>query len=158
MQKVIAQVYEDTLSFYCYTIKFFRRRASLLIFKLSWKDMDSRVQEIVDDMKRHRELVDMEAQAEDIERSQRERDVVKESILEKAKIRMARNRKECLTWLGAEEVHPRQMKEDALSRQAPETGSWFLNSTELRGWMEGKHHLWLHGKPGAGKYPPDCLI
>lgn len=152
MQNVIAQVYGDILNFYCYTIKFFRRRAALMILKLSYNDIDRRIGDIVEDMKRHQKLVDLEAQAEDIERSQRERDAYKTAELEKAKAKVAKDRKACLTWLGADEIHPRQMKEDALHRRAPSTGSWLLKSEELRGWLTEKNHVWLHGKPGAGTY------
>lgn len=39
-----------------------------------------------------------------------------------------------------------------LNRRAPETGEWFLNSSEFKTWLEGTHQtLFCPGIPGAGK-------
>lgn len=150
MQTVVILVYEDILEFYGVAIKFFRRRLLHLILKLSWNDINVRIRHIIDNMKRHQDLVDKEAQAEDIERSQRQREDARTKMQTELLERTSRKKKEVMAWLGSVEHLPRGMRENSLQKMADGTGEWLLRSSELQDWMSGTHHLWLHGKPGAG--------
>lgn len=152
MQKIIAYIYEDILEFYLWSIKFFRRRTGDLMLSLGFKDIKVRAGDFIANLKRHQELVDKEAQAKDIERSQQQRDNERYEKLRCANERIAEERLVCLKWVrGSVDRLPWDMKQQALSKKTEDTGSWLLQSTELEGWMQSKHHLWLHGKPGAGK-------
>lgn len=82
-------------------------------------------------MKRHQELVDIEAQAEHFKRSQRDREAGRGQLAEKMKEMPARKRKECLDWLSSTDIST--PKDEALSKRTPGTGPWLLRLPELSG-------------------------
>lgn len=149
MQHVIALMYEDILQFYRRAIKIFRRRAWTIIFSLSWADFETRFRQLLNNMQRHQQLIDNEAQAEAINAAQIARETDQETLEEKLKERLARKRKECGIWLASADAS--SLKDEAVQKRTRGTGRWLLNSVELNEVFNGKAHLWLHGKPGAGE-------
>lgn len=64
-------------------------------------------------------------------------------------------------WLGTE-VQAQKLKLDWLStRSHAGTSGWILNHMKFRSWLQrgrGKPVLWIHGKPGSGKFPIEAKM
>ena len=54
-----------------------------------------------------------------------------------------------IKWLAT--TDPNSNHSAARQKWEPETGAWFLLSSEFGQWLQSKRSLWLHGIPGAGK-------
>ena len=54
-----------------------------------------------------------------------------------------------IKWLATTDPHSNHSA--ARQKWEPETGAWFLLSSEFGQWLQSKKSLWLHGIPGAGK-------
>ncbi|KAF8241747.1 hypothetical protein K440DRAFT_608219 [Wilcoxina mikolae CBS 423.85] len=152
IQNVIALLYDDILEFYRRTLKFFRRRAWDMFFRLAWGDFQSRFGYIVDNIRRHQQLIDSEACAEEIDQAHRARELAREQLEESLRQAQMKRRKECANWLSPADM---ETDKDTASRvKTPGTTEWLLRTRELKDWIHGGQAVravWLSGIPGAGK-------
>lgn len=145
-QQIIVRIHTYIIEFYCETIKFFGRRASLTIFEIGRLDLEDKIRCIVDDIQAERKLLDItDIQDADVEKSHGEREDKKRATSVNARERVTADRELCRFWLGSSNVDPRGELEDARARKTKSTGSWLVQLTELRQWICGRTHLWLHG-------------
>ena len=68
-----------------------------------------------------------------------------------------KRRQAIYTWLKAIEMENEQHHFATIRSQYPNTGRWLLEHTTFKEWFDPQFTtlptlLWLHGKPGAGKY------
>ncbi|KAL6714142.1 hypothetical protein ACLMJK_008636 [Lecanora helva] len=161
---VMGYFYSDILEFHRRSYKFFRRRAWKVIFDSTWKTFNLRFHGILENLRKHRDLIDQEANAINVAESKIWRDEQlsyirqwriehDEQIQVLEKERFATYTRHALAWLGAKDD-----QDDALTRlltkSDPSTSHWALKSDQVTSWLDQGSEaavLWLNGKPGAGK-------
>ena len=134
------------------------------MFESLWKTFNLRFQGILEDMRKHRDLIDQEAATTDIVESKAWRDIHLEQIrqwrVERAqdlerteKERLASQIRDTMNWLGADEE-----QEDIYAKllRAYETNDshWILKESTVVSWLEDGRDCavaWINGKPGAGR-------
>ena len=135
-----------------------------IIFESLWKTFNLRFQSILDSLRKHRDLIDQEANTIDIAESKIWRDCQLDEIrqwrtennerlqvLERG--RSAAQIKRAITWLLATEG-----QEDVLSKRSRKGDSredhWVSKESAIVSWssqMRNSTVVWLSGKPGAGE-------
>ena len=133
------------------------------MFESLWKTFNLPFQGILENLRKHRDLIDQEAATIDIVESKAWRDKHLEQIREwrverahdlevKEKELRSRQIRETTSWLGASEE---QDDYHARLLRAYENGDahWILKEPLVISWLENSRHcpvVWLNGKPGAG--------
>jgi hypothetical protein len=127
-----------------------------VFFDTLWKDFGVRFLGILENLERHRDLVDKEASAIAIIEAKKWRVQQQDDIDRIEGERRDRQFQDCISWLAIDD----RSQEDALhklsQRRQEGTCEWVLTSSQLRMWVEDQHEepvLWLKGIPGAGKSP-----
>lgn len=136
-----------------------------MVFDSLWKTFDSRFQGILKSLKKHRDLIDHEANIIDITEARLWRSeqlqYIKQWRAERAddldraeRERCSAQTREVLAWLDPSEEH-----EDVLARLLRAGDStddhWALKEKSILSWIEQGQDplvLWLNGKPGAGEW------
>ena len=135
-----------------------------MMFDSLWKSFDLRFNMILESMRKHRDLIDLEANANNIVEAKLWRTTQLEHITrwrlevseatKRAEIeRAASHVREASVWLKAS-----QTQEDRLDRLSASVSNasnkWILDQDKISSWMnhDAKYtFVWLHGKPGAGE-------
>ncbi|KAG8532913.1 uncharacterized protein KY384_002791 [Bacidia gigantensis] len=121
-QHVIGLFYADILEFHRRAYKFFRRRAWTMVFGSLWKTFNFRFLGILENLRKHRNLIDSEANAINIAESRAFRtsqlDIISswraqraDEIDKEERNRLNTHIRETMAWLGATEI-----PEDVLTR------------------------------------------
>ena len=135
-----------------------------MVFDSLWKTFDGRFQTILESLRKHRDLIDQEANAINISEARAWRSKELEYIRE---WRVERNEKidraehvhqstqvrEATLWVGADEE-----QEEILARLSRTSNStddhWVTKNPMILSWLEssrGHSVVWLNGKPGGGE-------
>ena len=136
------------------------------MFDSLWKTFNLRFQGILENLKRHRDLIDAEANAISIAEAKAYRstqlDYIRQWRADRAyeidkteRERLYSQTREALAWLGANEG-----QEDIYARFSKTCddshGHWTLKDPIITSWLgQGGRDdsvVWLNGKPGAGEY------
>ncbi|PON29051.1 NACHT domain-containing protein [Trichoderma gamsii] len=162
-QETLAVFYADILHFHKNAYKFVRRSGWKLLFLTSWVRFQRRLDNIVEDMKRHIDLVDKEANVLNIAQAQemrrdirawREQNVEKvKSLEDKQAIKQYQS---IVAWMNIDESDQLAIFESLVSerRSYPKTCWWIFETAKVSSWLEKRPEspiLWLQGTPGAGK-------
>ncbi|KAI1388865.1 uncharacterized protein F4822DRAFT_429482 [Hypoxylon trugodes] len=162
-QQTLAVFYADILQFHRHAYIFVRRKSWKLFFLTSWGRFERRFDNILDDMKRHGELVDLQANAHGVSDIRQVREDIKSWRVE-SRTRMnewnnqqtSKQLESIVTWLKSEESGQLAILETILIEGDKYDGtcSWALNNTRIKCWLQSKPDppvLWLQGSPGSGK-------
>ncbi|KAH7343012.1 hypothetical protein BKA65DRAFT_587311 [Rhexocercosporidium sp. MPI-PUGE-AT-0058] len=154
VSQALALVYEDILEFHRNTYLFLRRGAWHIFFDSLWKDFGARFLGILENLERHRDLVDREASTIAIIEAKKWRAKQQDNLEQLEDERRDRQLQDCISWLAIDD----RSQEDALEKlsdlRQEGTCDWILESSQLRTWVEDRNAepvLWLKGIPGAGK-------
>lgn len=123
-----------------------------------WRTFEDSFGVILNNLNRHKDLIDNEATAAHISAAYEDR---KAALLEDQRRQNNRDREyiqELRAWLaptcyGVEESNCRDIR-----NQYPNTGNWLLGDDKFKAWldpraaMNGFSFLWLTGIPGSGNY------
>jgi hypothetical protein len=167
-------IYSDILEFHKRAIRFFSERGranhrSLLggppllirgctvwrqVFRSMWKDFKTRFQHILDDLRRHRELIESQANLLHIQQYQRDRVKTLDQLDRLEETEGQKRYVAVMEWvLGGQTKLDHDSACDARS-EYPGSGRWLLKNPELENWKEAdtpvSSILWLNGIPGAG--------
>ena len=125
------------------------------IFRSAWKDFKTRFQHILDDLCRHRTLIESQANLVQIQQSQRDYAQLQLSF---SKIEEAERKEKTLAiinWLSSADVALDQEAAEAAQCEHPGSGSWVFENEIVKPWIDPNNSLipyvWLLGIPGAGK-------
>jgi hypothetical protein len=125
------------------------------LFRSAWKDFNTRFQHILDDLSRHKQLVERQASLIEYQEAQAERANVRNSfaILEEAE---RKNRYlAVVNWLSATDAILDQEASKAMRSEDPSAGRWVFEESRMKAWMDPANSvvplLWMNGKPGAGR-------
>ncbi|KAI1353445.1 hypothetical protein F5Y01DRAFT_277115 [Xylaria sp. FL0043] len=162
-QQTLAVFYADILEFHKEAYKSIRRSAWKQFFLTSWGRFQGRFDHILDDLKRHEDQLDKEANAYNIVEARS----LRESLREWRQESLAKAKQE------EEEQHTRQLQAicswlrvnrteqtvifDQISSEAlrhPGTCSWILTQHHIACWLSNQSDspfIWLQGNPGCGK-------
>lgn len=134
-----------------------------MLFLTSWGRFQRRFDNILDEMKRHEELVDLQASAHSISDVRQMREDIKywreENLTQVQKWHEKQASKQydsIVTWLKSEESDQLAILDTISSEGAKFAGtcSWVLKDSRMRSWLHQKPDspvLWLQGTPGSGK-------
>ncbi|KAI0876953.1 hypothetical protein GGS24DRAFT_512713 [Hypoxylon argillaceum] len=162
-QQTLAIFYADILAFHKEAYKSVRRSSWKLFFLTSWGRFQGRFDNILDDLKRHEDQLDREANAYNIVEAKNMRENLQEwrqECLDKAsrdeEEQNTRQLQAICSWLRANETD-QQVIFDQVSSEAsrhPGTCSWILTQATIACWLSNQTtnpFVWLQGNPGCGK-------
>ncbi|KAG4441376.1 hypothetical protein IFR05_003133 [Cadophora sp. M221] len=154
VSQALALVYEDILEFHRNTYLFLKRGAWHIFFDSLWKDFGVRFLGILENLERHRDLVDREASAIAIIEAKKWRAKQQDNLERLEDERRDRQLQDCVSWLAIDDRGQEDALEKLSQRRQAGTCDWILKSLQLRTWVENQDAepvLWLKGIPGAGK-------
>jgi hypothetical protein len=114
---------------------------------------------ILENLERHRDLVDKEASAIAIIEAKKWRAQQQDNLERLEGERRDRQLQDCVSWLAIDDRSQEDALEKLSQRRQAGTCEWVLKSSQLRTWVENQNAdpvLWLKGIPGAGKFPKPC--
>ena len=135
------------------------------MFDSLWKTFNLRFQGILENLRKHRDLIDAEANAINVVEAKALRSTQLDHIrqwrvdrayeIEKAeRERLASQTREAVAWFAANECQEDMFMKISKACDRPE-GHWILKDPVTMSWLgQGGHEdsvIWLNGKPGAGE-------
>ncbi|KAI7774239.1 hypothetical protein LA080_009039 [Diaporthe eres] len=163
----LAVFYADILELHKHAYKFVCRNGMSpgwrLLFLTSWGRFQRRFDNILEETKRHEDLIDREANARDIAEARSMRQELrawKEERLENIRIQderqSAKEYRTLLSWLNTDESDQITIFESISSQgnRHPGTCAWVTQNTQIRAWLQEKPDapiLWLSGTAVSGK-------
>ena len=131
-------------------------------FNATWKDFQESSRPILNDITRHRELIERKTNLLGIQES---RDARLQSQTSFAALEREQNLAKTLAvvnWLSAADVALDHEDFAGKRQYTPESGSWVLGMPEVKDWLDPANFsvpiFWLSGILGAGKNPSYYLL
>lgn len=125
------------------------------LFRSAWKDFNSSFQHILDDLARHKLLVESRANIAEIQEAQAWRAASRNSFATLEDGQRKTRHLEVIGWLSAPNEVLDQEAALKVRSDSPASGQWLLQDSKLKAWMDTKNSLvpslWMNGKPGAGE-------
>ncbi|KIL88700.1 hypothetical protein FAVG1_07948 [Fusarium avenaceum] len=162
-QQTLAVFYADILNFHKHAYKFVRRSSWKLMFTTSWGRFQARFGNILEDLKQHGALIDLEANARDVSQAKAMRDEIRkwreesESRVRQEGIEQnAKQYESIVSWLQVNEGDQIAIMESTNSQVADyqDTCGWILKNKKVSSWANSQPDtpvLWLKGPAGTGK-------
>jgi hypothetical protein len=126
------------------------------MFRAAWKDFKSRFQHLLDDLRRHKELVENQANLLQFQESRALRLQFQDSFKAAEKTERENRRLAVMNWLSAADAHLDQEGVAMVRHDYPGTCRWIIEKPELKAWYDPEDTLvrliWLKGIPGAGSF------
>lgn len=126
------------------------------LFSATWKIFQEDIRPVLNDLRKHRELIERAANLRQIQASREERLLSQASFaaLEK-EVNRSKIRTICV-WLSATDSREDQENFSSKRRDITDSGKWVLEEPKIVTWLDpqncGTPVLWMTGKPGAGGY------
>ncbi|KAE8552363.1 hypothetical protein EYB25_006257 [Talaromyces marneffei] len=163
-QQTLAVFYADILRFHKEAYKLVRRSAWRVFFLSSWGRFQQRFDNILEDLARHEQQIDKEANAYDIAEARNTRRALEEwrqeslsRVQKNEEDQTARQLEAIFSWVKSNEMDQISIF-DRISTEGsnhPGTCSWVLENPKLSNWLRAdqsdKTCIWLQGNPGTGK-------
>ncbi|KAI0376807.1 hypothetical protein F5Y04DRAFT_273551 [Hypomontagnella monticulosa] len=155
MRSLLVMIFEDILAFHKEALRYFKKNLWKQLFQATWKGFVSKIENLRDNMRRHRQLIESRATLIQFEAVQTHRRLTEVKFQEMYEADLTRRRAAVLLWLSpanVEEIHERH----TLARSGnPSAGQWLMSDNRFQKWFDPLYCstplLWLNGKPGAGK-------
>jgi len=126
-----------------------------VLFTATWKDFQESFKPILNDLVRHRELIESTASLEQIQESRDARHQSQTSFAALAQDQIRTKSLAVINWLSAADSEADQVTFSAARHDIPNTGRWILDVPAIQLWLEPSETsapmVWLNGKPGVGK-------
>ncbi|KAF1954513.1 hypothetical protein CC80DRAFT_517458 [Byssothecium circinans] len=162
-QHTLAIFYADILQFHKHAYKFVRRSSWHLLFNTSWGRFQRRFANLLHDLSKHGELIDMEANARNIaearlhrEEHRQWREESLEKVEQEERHQATKQYQSVLSWLKTDETEQIAIFESISEEGSKYSGtcSWISNNSQIKAWLSRKpdyQQLWVQGNPGTGK-------
>ena len=128
------------------------------LFRSAWKDFAARFQHILDDLCRHKALIETQASPTQIQETQTERAYLQNQFNMTEDNRRMRTQLDVINWISAVDSILDQEAAMAIRQDHPTSGQWLLDDKKMRAWMDPSssliQFLWMNGIPGAGSCTP----
>lgn len=124
------------------------------ILQATWSSYKAKIQPIVDDLARHKQLLEGRVTFSQLEL------ILSNGVKALEELKSRQKTEDMITlravhdWLGNINVNTDQETISRARQENPEAGCWLLQHDLFRKWLnenEGSNLLWLNGIPGAGK-------
>lgn len=119
-----------------------------------WNDFKSSFQHILDDLHRHKNLIESQAHVAEYQKAQAERLYARQAFED---IQNSQRRQALVSvhdWLSAPDTETDHKSACAIRSEYPESGEWLRKVPMIRTWIDEKipprQCVWLNGIPGAG--------
>jgi hypothetical protein len=128
------------------------------VFRATWKNFRSQFGCVIEHLRRHKHLVEMQASLMQFKEIQQVRLQAEFDFGEIRKAEEAKRRKDVLEWLSPANWEEDQAVKAGLRSEYPGVCSWILeqkniqNWRDLSKWNDSRSILWIHGIPGAGTW------
>lgn len=183
MVRLLSLIYEDILKFHSITLRYFQQRGwyhpSMLqspgsssnlsiewikLFDYTWDTCKSRCSSIVDNIARHRSLIEAQAGSSDQTNYSHPEIPHKSYQTDYFRLESELNGEDLHrlwtvnNWLRAANVEDDQNRFSKTRAEYPGTGEWLLENKYFKEWFDPQYPaipplLWLNGIPGAGDSP-----
>ncbi|TGJ82679.1 hypothetical protein E0Z10_g6084 [Xylaria hypoxylon] len=162
-QQTLAIFYADILEFHKEAYRSISRKSWKLFFLTSWGRFQGRFDGILDDLKRHEDQLDREANAYNIIEAKNMRESLQqwreESIAKTHQAEEEQNTRQLqaiCSWLRANDTDQPVIFDQISSEVSkyPGTCAWILTQPTLACWLRNQSEdsfIWLQGNPGCGK-------
>ncbi len=154
-QAILANVYSDILDFHLHAYKIVRRQGWKHLFDASWRDFRGRLNAILQNLSKSRDLLDREANSFDALEAKEFRRRIYDNLEREESERHEWQLRNTIAWLDLK-GHDRE-QEDLFERRAKarEAGTceWILQRPVISHWLDEEDRrpfVWLRGKPGSG--------
>jgi hypothetical protein len=125
------------------------------VFRAAWKTFKSRFQHILQDLQRHKLLIESQANALEIQAAQAARSSADEAFKQIFLARQNTQYSAAQDWLSAVNMRVDYEGYSAIRQDYPSTGKWLLTNDKIKTWLDPDNStvskIWLNGIPGAGK-------
>lgn len=125
------------------------------LFRSAWKDFKTRFQHILDDLYRHKLLVERQASLIEYQVSQAERANVRNSLTVLEEAERKNRHLAVVNWLSATDAILDQEASTAMRSEDPTAGRWVFEEPKMKAWVDPAKSavplLWMNGIPGAGR-------
>ncbi|ORX96342.1 hypothetical protein BCR34DRAFT_181469 [Clohesyomyces aquaticus] len=155
-QQTLAVFYADILEFHKHAYKFVRRNGWKLLFRTSFGRFERRFEGILDDLNRHGDLIDREANAHNIAEARAWREDWLVRVQRAEEEQAAQQYESVMAWLKTDDSEQLSIFESTWGEGSkyPGTCEWVVQNSKLKSWLQRKPDnpvLWLQGKAGSGK-------
>jgi hypothetical protein len=125
------------------------------MFSATWKNFQESTKPILNDLLRHRELIERVASLHQIQESRVARLQSQASFAAMEKEQNGTKIRTISTWLSTSDWSDDQENFASKRRDVSGSGAWILDEAKVKAWLDPLSFniplLWLNGKPGAGK-------
>jgi hypothetical protein len=176
MHNVLELIYTDILEFHRKAIHYFKQRSKTFdtkfhfprpnsklifmgsvwkqLFHATWKTFRTKFSGILANLRRHKLLVESQANIIQFEEIQRARTAAEAHVRALQEAELKNMQVVLRSWLSAASSDMDQENAAKVRGDYPNTGRWLLTKDLVRSWCEPNSSsiplLWLNGKPGAG--------
>ncbi|KAL8837871.1 MAG: hypothetical protein Q9170_002346 [Blastenia crenularia] len=155
VRQILADIYEDLLKFHSRALTFFKQRTWTIAFKTAFRSFNSMYGDVVNNLRRSRELLIHTASLWHFQEAQEARLRVSEEFeLQRRKDEHDRM-SFVIDWLSHVPFHDRHEELQRERKKYPNSTHWLFDTTQTSEWLRESERsnsvLWIHGIPGAGK-------
>ncbi len=125
-----------------------------MFFESAWGQFDRRFKTILDDLARHTELVDKEANAIAIFEASEWRKRCLDELALRENEKSASDLRAVLAWLESSNLNQEDDLDARVNNCHPGSCDWVFQHAKIKAWKSQQRHnqvVWLNGKPGAGE-------
>ncbi|KAF7554205.1 hypothetical protein G7Z17_g3062 [Cylindrodendrum hubeiense] len=154
MRTVLALIYKDILEFHACAMKHFRKSMWKQMFQAVWRGFTLKLEELKDNMRRHRHLVESQASIVVFEETQALRKLAETNFQHIQNEYLRHRLREVLRWLNP--YNSESQHETCVKAKFPKSGEWLVRDIGFKNWVDPLYCttplLWLNGIPGAGMF------
>ncbi|KAL9111362.1 MAG: hypothetical protein Q9227_004239 [Pyrenula ochraceoflavens] len=155
VQRALAAIYDDILEFHRKALRLFSRPTWKQLFRSTWSDFKTSFQHIVNDLRRHKDLIESEANIVEYQEAQAHRTQAFQSLRTLLDTDRQTKLVSVVDWLSISDVRTDHDAATMVREEYPTTGTWIRELSSLKAWQEDDIPpnvlFWIYGIPGAGK-------
>jgi hypothetical protein len=156
MRTALGYIYKDLCSFHQQAYAYFKKSVWRQLFQACWKTFRTRFNPVVEDIRRHKRLIETQASLSHFEEIQRSSTLMEEEFRNIRDAEDLRRLRETSEWLAAADMTETQELKSSSRAEYPQVCQWILREGIFQKWFDlnsDEHHLiWINGIPGAGEY------
>ncbi|KAK4209645.1 hypothetical protein QBC37DRAFT_430021 [Rhypophila decipiens] len=155
LNNVLEMIFSDILDFHAKAMSYFRQKFWRTIFDATWNHFRTRFSEPMNNLRRHRKLLENYASLTTLERISALSNDQNEALKLQRRESKRQQQDRVRAWLSPEDMMADQEHYTELRRGYPGTGGWILRRNLVTTWLDPSANvnpiLWVTGIPGAGK-------
>ncbi|CAI7613090.1 unnamed protein product [Penicillium pancosmium] len=161
VRQALESIFHDILEFHQYALGYFKKPMWQRVFQATWATYKTRFQPIVDNLYRHKDLLEGRVTFTQLETVILNGEKTLQELQKQQRDEAMSNYRDVQGWLGNVNVETDHESIARVRCDNPEAGSWLLRHPLFQPWQDATSDtllLWLNGIPGAGKSVLASLI